>query len=131
MPRFEEGKAKIPGTAEIVQAVIAQLTQERDLEGKKVLITAGPTRAYLDAFRYLTNPSSGKMGTALAQNAFDRGAEVTMVYGPGTAKPPTGVKVIPVLTTEDMLEAVKNELTTAKYDAAILCAAFTPDSQGG
>ena len=123
MPRFEEGKAKIPGTAEIVQAVIAQLTQERDLVEKRVLITAGPTRAYLDAFRYITNPSSGKMGTALAQNALDRGAEVTMVYGPGTAKPPTGVKVIQVLTTEDMLEAVKNELTTAKYDAAILSAA--------
>ena len=76
MPRFEEGKAKIPGTEEIVQAVI----------------TAGPTRAYLDAFRYITNPSSGKMGVALAQNALARGAEVTIIYGPGEAKPPRTAK---------------------------------------
>ncbi len=123
MPRFEEGKAKIPGTNEIVQAVIARLTQEKDLEGKRILITAGPTRAYLDAFRYITNPSSGKMGVAIAQNALDRGAEVTMVYGPGTAKPPAGAKVVPILTTEEMLDMVKKELSSTKYDAAILSAA--------
>ena len=123
MPRFEEGKAKIPGTNEIVQAVIAQLTQEKDLEGKRILITAGPTRAYLDAFRYITNPSSGKMGMAIAQNALDRGAEVTIVYGPGSARPPSGTKVIPILSTEEMLDAVKTELSSSKYDTAILSAA--------
>ena len=123
MPRVEEGKAKIPGTYEIVRAVIARLTQETDLEGKRILITAGPTRAYLDAFRYITNPSSGKMGMAIAQNSLDRGAEVTVIYGPGTAKPPVGAKVIQILSTEDMLEAVKYELSTTKYDAAILSAA--------
>jgi len=123
MPRVEEGKAKIPGTYEIVRAVIARLTQETDLEGKRILITAGPTRAYLDAFRYITNPSSGKMGMAIAQNSLDRGAEVTVIYGPGTAKSPVGAKVIQILSTEDMLEAVKYELSTTKYDAAILSAA--------
>ena len=123
MPRFEEGKAKIPGTNEIVRAVIARLTQKKDLEGKRILITAGPTRAYLDAFRYITNPSSGKMGMAIAQNAVDRGAEVTIVYGPGTATPPTGAKVIPILGTVEMLEEVKKELSSTKYDSAILSAA--------
>ncbi|MBN1682458.1 bifunctional phosphopantothenoylcysteine decarboxylase/phosphopantothenate--cysteine ligase CoaBC [Candidatus Bathyarchaeota archaeon] len=123
MPRFEEGKAKIPGTEEIVQSVVIKLTVKKDLLGKKIFITAGPTRAYLDAFRYITNPSSGKMGTALAQNAIDRGADVTIVYGPGTSKAPSNANVIPILSTEDMLEAVQKELREKKYDAAILSAA--------
>lgn len=123
MPRFEEGKAKIPDTEEIVHAIVSKLTTERDLTGKRILITAGPTRAYLDAFRYITNPSSGKMGIALAQNALDRGAEVAIIYGPGTKKPPTGAKVISILSTEEMLEAVQKELKEKKYDAAILSAA--------
>jgi len=123
MPRFEEGKAKIPGTAEIVHAVVVKLNVEKDMIGKRVLVTGGPTRAYLDAFRYITNPSSGKMGVAIAQNALDRGAEVTLVYGPGSAKPPVGVKVIDILGTDDMLVAVQEELGSKKYDTAILSAA--------
>ncbi|MFQ6054303.1 MAG: bifunctional phosphopantothenoylcysteine decarboxylase/phosphopantothenate--cysteine ligase CoaBC, partial [Candidatus Bathyarchaeia archaeon] len=74
MPRFEEGKAKIPETEEIVEAVVAKLAGERDLDGRRILITAGPTRAYLDAFRFITNPSSGKMGVAIAREALRRGA---------------------------------------------------------
>ncbi len=123
LPRFEEGKAKIPGTTEIVQAVIDKLTKPQDLAGKHILITAGPTRAYLDAFRYITNPSSGKMGVAIAQNALDRGATVTLIYGPGTAKPPTQAKVIQILSTEEMLEAVQETLKLENIDAAILSAA--------
>ena len=123
MPRFEEGKAKIPSTEEIVHSVITKLTTTNDLIEKRILITAGPTRAYLDAFRYITNPSSGKMGIAIAQNALDRGAEVTIIYGPGSAKPPVQAKIVPILSTEEMLEAVKMELTAKKYNAAILSAA--------
>lgn len=123
MPRFEEGKAKIPGTDEIVHSVVVKLNVKKDMVGKRVLVTGGPTRAYLDAFRYITNPSSGKMGVALAQNALDRGAEVTLVYGPGSAKPPIGVNVINILGTDDMLVAVKDELGSKKYDTAILSAA--------
>ena len=123
MPRMEEGKAKIPGTDEIVQAVVDELTVEKDLAGRRVLITAGPTRAYMDAFRYITNPSSGKMGVALARNALARGAEVTIVYGLGTAKPPMQAKVIHVQSTEEMFEAVKQELGSTRHDAAILSAA--------
>lgn len=123
MPKMEEGKAKIPDTEEIVQAVVDRLTVERDLVGKRILITAGPTRSYLDAFRYITNPSSGKMGVAITENALARGAEVTMVYGPASAKPPRGAKVIPIETTEEMLDAVVGELKAEKYHAAILSAA--------
>ncbi len=123
MPRMEEGKAKIPGTDEIVQAVVDELTAVKDLAGRRVLITAGPTRAYLDAFRYITNPSSGKMGVALASNALARGAEVTLVYGPGTAEPPREAKVVHIESTEQMLEAVKRELGSTRHDAAILSAA--------
>lgn len=123
MPRFEEGKAKIPGTEEIVEAVRRRLTKPKDLQGRRILITAGPTRAYIDAFRYITNPSSGKMGVAIAEDAMERGAEVTLVYGPATAPPPPNAKVIKIETTEEMLDAVVGELKAKKYDAAILSAA--------
>jgi len=106
MPRFEEEKAKIPGTEEIVEAVVSKLTGKRSLEGSRVLITAGPTREYLDGFRFISNPSSGKMGIAIAEEALRRGAEVTLVYGPGTVAPPPGADVVRVETTEEMLEAV-------------------------
>ncbi|TRO49823.1 phosphopantothenoylcysteine decarboxylase, partial [Candidatus Bathyarchaeota archaeon] len=71
----------------------------------------------------ITNPSSGKMGVALACNALARGAEVTLVFGPGTAKPPREAKVMHIQSTEEMLEAVKHELGSRKHDAAILSAA--------
>ena len=106
IPRFEEGMAKISTTEEIVEAVISKLTVRRDYQGVRVLITAGPTREYLDGFRFITNPSSGKMGIAIARDALERGGEVTLVYGPGSAEPPTGAKVIPVETTTEMLRAL-------------------------
>jgi phosphopantothenoylcysteine decarboxylase/phosphopantothenate--cysteine ligase len=130
MPRFEEGKAKIPGTQEIVEAVVDKLTKPMDLKGMKVLVTAGPTLVYLDAFRFIGNPSSGKMGVAIAEEALGRGAEATLVYGPGTAKPPGRAKVINITTTEEMLDAVVGELRQGGYDAAILSAAaadYGPD----
>jgi phosphopantothenoylcysteine decarboxylase/phosphopantothenate--cysteine ligase len=123
MPRFEEGKAKIPGNEEIVAAVVARLTKPQDLKGRRILITAGPTRAYIDAFRYITNPSSGKMGMAIAEDALSRGAEVTIVYGPALVTPPPNAKVINIETTEQMRDAVVAELKGKKYDAAILSAA--------
>jgi phosphopantothenoylcysteine decarboxylase/phosphopantothenate--cysteine ligase len=132
MPRMEEGKAKIPDTEEIVNAVRRKLTAKKDLAGRRVLVTAGPTREYIDAFRFISNPSSGKMGIAVAQEALDRGAEVTLVYGPANAKPPYNTKVIDVETTEEMLEAVVRELKEKKYDVAVLTAAasdFGPASR--
>lgn len=123
MPRFEEGKAKIPGTEEIVEAVVRKLTKPSDLEGKRILITAGPTHEYIDAFRYITNPSSGKMGVAIAEEALERGAIVTMIFGPATVSPPSNAKVVKIETTEEMLDAVIHELKTINYDVAILSAA--------
>jgi phosphopantothenoylcysteine decarboxylase/phosphopantothenate--cysteine ligase len=123
MPRMEEGKAKIPSTTEIVDAAVRKLSGKKDLEGKKILITAGPTRAYLDAFRYISNPSSGKMGISIAESANQRGADVTLVYGPGTMNPPQDVKIIRVETTEDMLEAVVSELREQEYNSIVLSAA--------
>ena len=123
MPRLEEEKAKIPGTEEIVAAVVRKLTNKGDLEGVRVLITAGPTREYLDGFRYISNPSSGKMGVAIAEAAMRRGAKVTLIYGPGTAPPPAGAKVVQVESTEEMLEAAVKILVCEKQDVAILSAA--------
>ncbi|MDP7443819.1 MAG: bifunctional phosphopantothenoylcysteine decarboxylase/phosphopantothenate--cysteine ligase CoaBC [Candidatus Bathyarchaeota archaeon] len=123
IPRFEEGMAKISTTEEIVEAVISKLTVRRDYQGVRVLITAGPTREYLDGFRFITNPSSGKMGIAIARDALERGGEVTLVYGPGSAEPPTGAKVIPVETTTEMLDAVLEELKSSQYNLAVLSAA--------
>ena len=123
MPRLEEEKAKIPETREIVEAVVRKLTGNGDLEGRLILITAGPTREYLDAFRFVSNPSSGKMGVALAEEALRRGAQVTLIYGPGTAAPPPDAEVFRVETTEEMLEATVRALREKKHDAAILAAA--------
>ena len=123
MPRFEEGKAKIPGTQEIISAVVAKLSAKGDLTGLKVLVTGGPTREYIDGFRFISNPSSGKMGVAIAKQAARRGAKVTLVQGKGSVQPPSGVKAIPVESTKDMLDAVVSTLKGEKQDVAILSAA--------
>ncbi|MEA2089700.1 MAG: bifunctional phosphopantothenoylcysteine decarboxylase/phosphopantothenate--cysteine ligase CoaBC [Thermoproteota archaeon] len=121
--RMEEGKAKIAETEEIVEKVIRQLTMEKDLSGKKVLVTAGATLEHIDPVRVITNKSSGKMGVAVAKEASSRGAEVTLIYGLGTAVPPKDAKVISVETTEQMLKAVVSELKSKKFDVMIATAA--------
>jgi phosphopantothenoylcysteine decarboxylase/phosphopantothenate--cysteine ligase len=122
-PRIEEGKAKIASTQEIVEAVIRKLIIEQDFAGLKVLITAGPTVEHIDPVRVITNKSSGKMGVAIAEEALSRGAEVTLIYGLGTAPPPLGARVIHVETTGQMYEAVVSELKTQKYDLVVAAAA--------
>ncbi|UCC33805.1 MAG: bifunctional phosphopantothenoylcysteine decarboxylase/phosphopantothenate--cysteine ligase CoaBC [Candidatus Bathyarchaeota archaeon] len=122
-PRIEEEKAKIAETEEISAAVMNRLTTGRDLVGIKILITAGPTLEHLDPVRVFTNKSSGKMGVSLAAEALSRGADVTMVYGPGKAVPPTNAKVVAVETTEEMYDAVASELRSKKYAVVIAAAA--------
>jgi phosphopantothenoylcysteine decarboxylase/phosphopantothenate--cysteine ligase len=122
-PRVTEGKAKIAETREIVGTVVRRLTAKRDLAEKKILITAGPTLEYVDPVRVITNKSSGKMGVAIAEEALSRGAQVTLIYGPGTATPPTKSRVIKAETTAEMYEAVISELKSEKYDAVIAAAA--------
>lgn len=133
-PRVEEGKAKIAETEEIVEAVISRLAGKKDLAGKKVMVTAGPTLEYIDPVRVITNKSSGKMGVTIAEEALLRGAEVTLIYGPGTAILPAGAETISVETTQEMHEAVVSELKSRKYDIVFAVAAvsdWTPEKKYG
>jgi phosphopantothenoylcysteine decarboxylase/phosphopantothenate--cysteine ligase len=108
-PRMEEAKAKIPEVDTIVEAVIGRLGP-RDLVGKKFVITAGPTRGWLDDVRFITNPSTGKMGVAVAKEILHRGGEVTCILGPSCVEPPSSAKTIHVVTTDEMLDAVISEV---------------------
>lgn len=101
---IDEGRLAEP--VEIVEAAVALLNPVQDLAGKRVLVTAGPTREPLDPVRYLTNHSSGKMGYALAEAARARGAEVTLVTGPVELTPPAGVEVVSITTTQDLFDVV-------------------------
>lgn len=121
-PKVEEEKAKIAGVEEIVRAVVRKLTARRDFK-QKVLVTAGPTLEYLDPIRVLTNRSSGKTGRAIVEEALSRGAEVTLVYGPGIAVPPRGAHIIPVETSQQMYDTVVSELKSKNYDVVIAAAA--------
>lgn len=99
------GEGKMAEPDEIIKEIEFLFT-EKDLVGKKVLITSGPTMEPLDPVRYITNHSSGKMGYAIARNAHNRGAEVTLISGPTNLEPPKVNKFIPVRTTLEMFEAV-------------------------
>ncbi|MPQ42455.1 bifunctional phosphopantothenoylcysteine decarboxylase/phosphopantothenate--cysteine ligase CoaBC [Clostridium tarantellae] len=107
------GKGKLQDTDVIVDCVLQKLNDKKDLVGKKVLITAGPTIVPIDPVRYLTNKSSGKMGYAIAEEARDRGADVTLITGPTNLKMPYGVKVISITTNNEMHEAVLKEFEEA------------------
>ena len=103
------GKGKLADVNTIVERVLAELSdKEQDLYGKKVLISAGPTIAPIDPVRYITNRSTGKMGYAIAEEAKERGAEVTLVSGPTNIEPPKGVKLINVKTNEEMKNEILN-----------------------
>lgn len=104
-----QGIGKLPEESVLVDAIVKKLTagsKKQDYTGKKVLVTAGPTRESLDPVRFLTNHSTGKMGYVIAEAAAERGAEVTLVSGPVELPLPEGVKTIPVVTAEEMYRAV-------------------------
>jgi phosphopantothenoylcysteine decarboxylase/phosphopantothenate--cysteine ligase len=121
-PRIEEEKAKLADVEIIVEAVVRRLTS-KTLARLKFLVTAGPTIEPLDPIRHISNRSSGRMGVALAAEALRRGANVTLVYGPGTVKPPPNLKVIRVKTSKEMFNTVIGELKKDKYDVLISAAA--------
>lgn len=102
------GKGRLAEPEEIVNYLEKSLTEGKLLEGKKLLITAGPTQEKIDPVRYLTNYSSGKMGFAIAEVAANMGADVTLVSGPVALPTPRGVKRIDVVTTEEMYQTVLN-----------------------
>ena len=104
------GSGKLPEPDILVDAVLRELAREKDLLGVRITVTAGPTQESLDPVRFLTNHSSGKMGYAIAREAMLRGAQVTLISGPVALKPVEGVKLVPVITAQDMLEAVQKTL---------------------
>ncbi len=117
----DTGAGKMPEPETLLSYILKEIAAEKDLEGKKVLVTAGPTQESIDPVRYITNHSSGKMGYALAKAAMLRGADVTLVSGPCSITPPPFVKVVPVVTAKDMFDAVTS--VSAEQDIIIKAAA--------
>lgn len=109
-----EGKGRLPDPEAIIAELQRVLGAARDLEGLSVLVTSGPTREPIDAVRFISNPSTGKMGYALAEAAARRGARVTVVTGPTTLPDPFGSEVVHVRTTEEMLAAVEQRVAGAE-----------------
>jgi phosphopantothenoylcysteine decarboxylase/phosphopantothenate--cysteine ligase len=102
----EKGPGRLAPPERIVEETLALLKGPGSLKGRKVLVTAGPTREFLDPVRFLTSRSSGRMGFELAREALRRGADVTLVAGPTTMLPPRGVEFLPVVSAGDMRRAV-------------------------
>ena len=102
----DTGAGKMPEPETLLNYILRECACEKDMEGMKVLVTAGPTQEAIDPVRYITNHSSGKMGYAIAKMAMLRGADVTLVSGRTALTPPPFVKVVPVVTARDMYEAV-------------------------
>ena len=121
------GPGKLPEPEELLQYILRRLAFPHDLEGKKVLISAGPTQEALDPVRYLTNHSTGKMGYALARMAMLRGAEVTLVSGPVSIAPPPFIRLIPIISARDMFEAITANAADSDYIfMAAAVADYTP-----
>jgi len=107
-----EGAGRLADPAEIVEAVATRLTP-KDLQGERILVSAGPTREAVDPVRYLSNHSSGKMGYAIARVARRRGADVVLVSGPTDLPPPPGVRTVAVTTAAEMQRVLEVEFRTA------------------
>lgn len=104
-----EGKGRLPKKEVILEILWRVLSPKRDLIGKKIIVTSGPTREFMDPVRFISNPSSGKMGYAVARTAWYRGADVTLIKGPTYLEPPFGVRTIDVTTAQEMYDAVLKE----------------------
>lgn len=117
----DTGAGKMPEPSELFEYILQELACEKDLTGKKLLVTAGPTREAIDPVRYITNHSTGKMGYAIARAAARRGAQVTLVSGPVNLEAPLGVKLVPVVSAREMFEAVT--AVSAEQDAIVKAAA--------
>lgn len=123
----DTGTGKMQSEEVIVEHILSYMAKEKDLQGKRYLITAGPTQEAIDPVRYITNHSSGKMGYAIAKMARLRGAQVTLVSGPVGIKPFEGVEVVPVVSAKEMFEATTSR--SSESDVIIMCSAvadYTP-----
>jgi phosphopantothenoylcysteine decarboxylase/phosphopantothenate--cysteine ligase len=125
----DEGTGRMTEPEGIVQAIEDVLSSAGDLAGRRIVVTAGPTWEPIDPVRFVGNRSTGKMGFAVAAEAFERGAAVTLVVGPGTVEPPAGPTVVRVTTAEEMRRAVLD--AAADADAVVMAAAvadFKPET---
>ncbi|MDE5771859.1 MAG: bifunctional phosphopantothenoylcysteine decarboxylase/phosphopantothenate--cysteine ligase CoaBC [Ruminococcus sp.] len=123
----DTGDGKLPDEETLLAYIVREIAFEKDLQGKKILVTAGATRENIDPVRFITNHSSGKMGFAIAENAMLRGADVTVIAGHTDVKPPMFVDVVKAETAEDMFMAVTER--QADFDIIIKSAAvadYTP-----
>lgn len=123
----DTGSGKMPSEELLMEHIMLHVAKEKDMQGKHVLITAGPTQESIDPVRFITNHSSGKMGYALAKMAKLRGACVTLVSGPVNVKAIAGIDVVPVKSAADMYDAVTTR--SAEHDIIIMCSAvadYTP-----
>lgn len=127
-----EGWGKLAPVEAIVQAVVERLSRAADLAGRRVVVTAGPTREAIDPVRFISNRSSGKMGYAIAEAAARRGAEVTLISGPVSLHAPAGATRIDVTTTEEMLEASRAAFAACDlFVSAAAPADFAPAAVAG
>lgn len=122
------GKGRLEDPIKIVERAVEQLTASDELKGKKVLVTAGPTREAVDPVRYLTNHSSGKMGYAVAKAAKLRGADVVLVSGTKDLEPPSGVEVIQIDSADEMFEAVMKHVDADVIVKSAAVADYRPAS---
>jgi len=106
----DEGVGKMPSEQVLLNYILKELALEKDMAGKRVLVTAGATMEKIDPVRFLSNHSTGKMGYAIAENAMLRGADVTLITGKTSISPPPFVKVIPVISAREMFEAVAEHM---------------------
>lgn len=126
------GAGKLPEPQDLLRYILREIAFPHDLKGKRVLVTAGPTQESLDPVRYLTNHSTGKMGYAIARRAMERGAEVTLISGPTQLERVPFVKMVDVVSAQDMFEAVsaRAEESDLIFKAAAV-ADYTPCDYSG
>jgi len=122
-PRLEGGVAKYPDPLLLARLTSSVTRRGRDLEGRRILVTAGPTREWIDPVRFISNPSSGRMGIEIAVEAYARGAEVVLVHGPTSLEVPYFIESYRVDTTEEMAEVVERLTGEKLFDAFIAAAA--------
>ena len=123
-PRIEEEKAKIPELDEIVERCLREI-YNKELRDKRILVTAGPTRVFIDGIRFISNPSTGKMGYAIALEAWRRGGSVKLVYGSSHVEPPHIIENnVQTESVDDMFDEVKKSISEEQYDYIILAGAM-------
>ena len=117
----DTGSGKMPSEETLLEHILLHLAREKDLKGKRLLITAGPTQEAIDPVRFISNHSSGKMGYALAKMAVLRGAQVTLISGPVSIAPFVGIEMVAVRSAQQMFAAVSERSTDS--DVVIMCSA--------